>query len=69
MSEKQSEINLDKLNFEDTILFLEEIVDNIESGQTPLGQSLEQYEKGMKLIKHCRNILKRCEEKIETISE
>lgn len=68
MSKKQ-ENSLDKLSFEDTISVLEEIVDQIETGQTPLEQSLEQYEKGMKLIAHCKDILQKCEEKIEIISQ
>ncbi len=68
MSKKQ-ENSLDKLSFEDTISVLEEIVDQIETGQTPLEQSLEQYEKGMELIAHCKGILKKCEDKIEIISQ
>ncbi len=68
MSKKQ-ENSLDKLSFEDTISVLEEIVEQIETGQTPLEESLEQYEKGMKLISHCKEILKKCEDKIEVISQ
>ncbi len=44
---------------------LEQIIERIESGETGLEQSLEQYEQGMKLIKHCRDILDRAEKKIE----
>ncbi|MFI4911339.1 MAG: exodeoxyribonuclease VII small subunit [Sedimentisphaeraceae bacterium JB056] len=68
MNEKLSEIELDKLNFEDTITRLEEIVRGIETGQTPLEESLTKFETGMKLIAHCREILGRCEEKLETIA-
>jgi exodeoxyribonuclease VII small subunit len=68
MSDKQNELELDKLNFEDTITRLEEIVRGIETGQTPLEESLTKFETGMKLIAHCRSILGRCEEKLETIA-
>ena len=69
MAKKLSKNELDKLSFEDTIAKLEGIVDRIESGQTPLEESLEQYETGMKMIAHCREILQKCEEKIEMISK
>jgi exodeoxyribonuclease VII small subunit len=68
MNDKQTEIELDKLNFEDTISRLEEIVRGIETGQTPLEESLTKFETGMKLIAHCREILGRCEDKLETIA-
>ena len=58
-----------KLSFEEAITQLTEIVGKIESGRTPLQDSLEQYEKGMALIKHCREILEKAEKRIEKISE
>lgn len=44
------------------------IVDKIETGQVPLAESLQQYEKGMALIKHCRAILLDAEKRIEEIA-
>ena len=64
--EKKQDIS--KLSFEEAIKALGEIVDKIEAGQTPLQASLEQYERGMGLIKHCRGILQLAEKKIEKIS-
>ena len=64
--EKKQDIS--KLSFEEAIKALGEIVDKIEAGQTPLEASLEQYERGMGLIKHCRGILQLAEKKIEKIS-
>jgi exodeoxyribonuclease VII small subunit len=58
-----------KPSFEGAIKELTEIVHKIESGETPLQDSLEQYERGMALIKHCREILKKAEKRIEKISE
>ena len=57
------------MSFEQAIKELTSIVEKIELGQTPLQESLSQYEKGMELIKHCREILQKAEEKIEKISK
>jgi len=61
--------DIDKLSFEEAIQDLTEIVDKIEKGDTPLQTSIEQYEKGMALIKHCRGILQAAEKKIEKVSQ
>jgi exodeoxyribonuclease VII small subunit len=58
-----------KLNFEQSIKELTSIVEKIEQGQIPLQDSLKQYEKGIALIKHCRGILQKAEERIEKISK
>ena len=57
-----------KPSFEEAITELTEIVSKIESGQTPLQNSLEQYEKGMALIKHCRAVLEKAEKRIEKVA-
>ena len=69
MAKKQTnkKSELEKLSFEQAIETLTGIVDRIESGQVPLAESLEQYEKGMSLIKHCRGILLDAEKRIEEI--
>ncbi|TFG48314.1 MAG: exodeoxyribonuclease VII small subunit [Candidatus Brocadiia bacterium] len=61
--------DISKLTFEQAIKGLTEIVSGIEAGKTPLEQSLEQYEKGMALIAHCRDILNKAEKRIEKISQ
>jgi len=58
-----------KPGFEEAIKELTEIVHKIESGETSLQDSLEQFERGMALIKHCRVILEKAEKRIEKISE
>ncbi len=57
-----------KMTFEQAIDSLTGIVDDIEAGRMPLAESIENYEKGMRLIKHCRGILKTAEKKIEKIA-
>ncbi len=68
MAEKKRKDDISKLSFEESIRLLKEIVDKIEQGQIPLQDSLDQYEKGMALIKHCRGILQKAEKRIEKIS-
>jgi len=69
MAEKKEKNDISKLSFEDAIKELTDIVGKIEQGQIPLQNSLEQYERGMALIKHCQNILRSAEKRIEKISK
>ncbi len=61
--------NLDDLSFEDAIETLTTIVESVEQGDVPLQDSLQQYEKGMGLIKHCRTLLQQAEKRIQKVSE
>jgi exodeoxyribonuclease VII small subunit len=69
MANKKQKTDIDKLSFEEAIKELTNIVGKIEQGEIPLQDSLEQYEKGMGLIKQCRTILQKAEERIEKISK
>jgi len=69
MDKKQEKKDLDKLSFEETIDQLTAIVSRIEQGKIALEESLEQYERGMALIGHCRRILATAEKRIEKIAE
>ena len=69
MADKSQEKDIGELSFEEAIAGLTDIVGRIEQGQIPLQDSLQQYEKGMALIKHCRTILQKAEKRIEKITE
>jgi exodeoxyribonuclease VII small subunit len=69
MAGKKQKDDLGELSFEESIKELTNIVGKIEQGQIPLQDSLQQYERGMTLIKHCRTILNKAEKRIEKISE
>jgi len=56
------------VKFDEAIAQLEAIIAQIESGQAGLEESLEQYEKGMKLITHCRSVLDAAEKKIAELT-
>jgi exodeoxyribonuclease VII small subunit len=68
MADKKQKSDISKMSFEEAIKELTSIVSKIEQGQIPLQDSLEQYERGMTLIKHCRGILQQAEKRIEKIS-
>jgi exodeoxyribonuclease VII small subunit len=68
MAQKKKNTDVSKLEFEDAIESLSGIVNRIERGETGLGASLEQYERGMALINHCRDILQAAEKRIEKIA-
>jgi len=54
--------------FEDAIQELETILNEIESGQIGLEESLAKYERGTFLIQHCRGVLSSAEKQIEQIT-
>jgi len=54
--------------FEQAIGKLESIIDEIESGDIGLEQSLAQYERGMKLIGSCRSLLAKAEHRIAQLT-
>jgi len=69
MADKKQKNDIGELSFEEAITGLTDIVGKIEQGQIPLQDSLEQYEKGMALIKHCRTVLQNAEQRIEKITK
>ena len=69
MADKSQEKDIGELSFEEAITGLTDIVGRIEQGQIPLQDSLQQYERGMALIKHCRTILQEAEQRIERIAQ
>jgi len=69
MAEMTPKDNISGLSFEDAIKQLTGIVGKIEQGDIALQESMQQYEQGMALIKHCRTILTEAEKRIEKISE
>ncbi|HOW71125.1 MAG TPA: exodeoxyribonuclease VII small subunit [Phycisphaerae bacterium] len=54
-------------SFEDALNQLEAIVSAIEEGKIGLQNSITEYEKGMKLIRHCRAILAEAEARIQQL--
>lgn len=53
-----------KLNFEETMKELEEVAQKLENGELTLDESIEEFEKGMKLSESASKYLEEAEKKI-----
>ncbi|MBT8432655.1 MAG: exodeoxyribonuclease VII small subunit [Altererythrobacter sp.] len=62
-----SETDFSQLNFEQALIALEEVVQQLESGSVPLDQSISLYERGEKLRKLCQARLDDAQARIEKI--
>ena len=60
--------SVEKLTFEQALERLEAVVKDLESTETGLDKSLERYEDGVRLLKHCRAILDEAERKIRLLT-
>ena len=58
-----------KLTFEEALAELETIATQIEQGQVGLEESITKYERGMSLVKQCRDILTKAEHKIQQLQQ
>ncbi len=56
-----------KLTFEDALKALEDVVRRLESGEVPLDQSIDLYERGERLRAHCQARLDAAQARIEKI--
>lgn len=54
----------EKLNFEEAMKQLDEIVKQLEDDNLPLDKAISYYEKGMELSKLCNELLEDAEKKI-----
>ncbi len=68
MAKNENKNDISKMSFEEAIKELGGIVQKIKQGEIPLQDSIEQYEKGMALIKRCKGILGEAEKRIDKIS-
>jgi exodeoxyribonuclease VII small subunit len=54
-------------NFEAALEELEQVVEQLESGELPLDDSLAAFEKGVGLVKFCNQKLNEVEKKVELL--
>ena len=55
--------------FEESLASLEQLVNKMDSGELELEQSLEAFEKGIKLIRECQQSLQAAEQKVQQLVE
>lgn len=62
MSTKKKNIDLEK-----SLTDLEDLVEELESGDLPLEKAMKKFEDGIKLTRACQTALKEAEQKIEIL--
>ena len=67
MTEKETEKPIAKMSFEEALSELETVVRSLEDGKVPLERSIDLYERGEALRKHCDERLKAAEMRVEKI--
>ena len=58
---------MNKMNFEQSLERLEEIVKLLETGSAPLEESTKLYEEGIELIRSCNGLLEQTEARIRLL--
>ena len=66
MNDKTKEKSLD---FEKSLAKLENIIEALEEGDLPLNESIKTFDEGVKLTKHCQELLTKAELKIQKLLE
>ena len=56
-----------KFNLEKSLAELEELVEELESGDLPLEKAMKKFEDGIKLTRGCQTALKEAEQKVEIL--
>ena len=60
--------DIEQMSFEAALAELEQIVRSLEQGQAPLDESIELYQRGDRLKRHCEARLKAAQMRIEQIA-
>jgi exodeoxyribonuclease VII small subunit len=56
-----------KPGFEEALSELESLVEQLESGEMSLDQSLQQFRRGVELTRHCQGILDQAQQVVEQL--
>ena len=54
-------------DFEQALSDLESLVEQLESGELSLDQSLKQFKRGVELTRHCQGILEQAQQVVEQL--
>jgi len=55
------------MTFEESLVQLEKIVRTLDDGKTSLDEALEKYEEGIRLLRHCSDLLDGAKRRIEIL--
>jgi len=65
----ETDDDLANLDFETALSELESLVERMEAGELSLEESLNAFERGVKLTRHCQNALTNAELKVKVLTE
>ncbi len=60
--------DMETLSFEEAFSQLEATVTALQNGQMPLERALQYYEEGMKLARHCDELLQKAELRVQQLT-
>ena len=63
MSKKETELP----DFEKALEELESLVEQLESGELSLDQSLQRFKRGVELTRHCQGVLDKAQQTVEQL--
>jgi exodeoxyribonuclease VII small subunit len=64
------EDNKEKLpDFEESLQELESLVEQLESGELSLDDSLKQFRRGVELTRHCQSVLEKAQQTVEKLMD
>lgn len=69
MTNKDTENDQTNINFEENMQMLEKLVKKMESGDLTLEQSLEAFEKGVKIVRKCQESLTQAEVRVNKLMQ
>lgn len=65
---KKEQAEIEAPSFEGAIVELQSIVGQLEDGSLPLEESMEQFERGISLLRNCYQVLEKAEQRIEVLT-
>jgi len=65
---KKEQTETEAPSFEGSIVELQSIVGQLEDGSLPLEESMEQFERGISLLRNCYQVLEQAEQRIEVLT-
>ncbi len=65
---QQNQAKTEAPSFEGAIVELQSIVGQLEDGSLPLEESMEQFERGISLLRNCYKVLEQAEQRIEVLT-
>ena len=67
MSKKTENAETQQFDFEEALEQLEELVSAMEEGDLSLEESMQSFEKGIKLTRECQSALDKAEQKVQKL--